>query len=117
MIDLNDTYWERVVGVVTELRVDARWILKQNETEKPYGSLRIASHPDLKAGHLRAVFTYVEDIREKSKSEKIQTVEDYQIDPSELEIYSINEDIKTTSVTIVAPYQELNKKFGVSIFG
>ena len=114
-IDLNDTYWDRVVGIVTELRVDARWILRQNGSEKPYGSLRIVSHPDLKAGYLRAVFTYVEDVRQKSKGEKIQTIEDYQIDKSELEIYSVDEAIKTKSVTYEAPYQELNKKFGVNI--
>jgi len=38
-IDLNNTYWERLRGFVTELRVDARWILKENETEKPFSRI------------------------------------------------------------------------------
>lgn len=94
-IDLNDTYWDRVRGYITELRVDARWTLRKNDSEKPYGSLRIVSHPDLPAGFLRAVFTYVTKIRKKSNIEKIQTVEDFQIDINELEVYSVDDDIKT----------------------
>ena len=62
-IDLNNTFWDRLRGYVTELRVDARWVLKENETERPLGSLRIVSHPDLQPGYLRAIFTYVTEIR------------------------------------------------------
>lgn len=115
-IDLNNTYWDRVRGYVTELRVDARWTLKENDSDKPYGSLRIVSHPDLPAGFLRAIFTYVTTIRKKTKVEKIRTVEDYQIDMNELEVYSIDDDIKTETQKYEAPFKELQEMFGVKIF-
>jgi len=68
-IDLNNTYWDRIRGYVSELRVDARWILRQNETDKPLGSLRIVSHPDLRPGYLRSIFTQVTSIKPKTKEE------------------------------------------------
>lgn len=116
MLNLGDTYWYRVVGYVSELRVDARWILKNRTDDKPYGSLRIVSHPDLKPGYLRAIFTYVDDVRKKTRVEKIKTVEDYSIEPDELEVYSIDDEIKTQNTTYEAPYKELNELFGVKIF-
>lgn len=115
-IDLNNTYWDRVRGFVTELRVDARWILRENETDKPLGSLRIASHPDLKPGYLRAFFSFVTSIRQKSKEEKLQTIEDYQMELEELEVYSVEEELKTESDTYEAPFRELQDLFGVQIF-
>jgi len=115
-IDLNNTYWDRIRGYVSELRVDARWILRENEADKPVGSLRIVSHPDLPPGELRAFFTYVTSIRAKSREEKIKTIEDYQMDIKELEVYSIGEDIKTETQTIEAQFKELEKTFGVKIF-
>ena len=115
-IDLNNTYWERLRGFVTELRVDARWILKENETEKPLGSLRIASHPDLPPGNLRAIFTYMISIRPKTEIEKLQTTEDYQMELTELEVYSIQDDIKTDTEKIEAPYKELEEMFDVKVF-
>lgn len=115
-IDLNNTYWDRLKGYVTELRVDARWVLRDLDDDKSYGSLRIASHPDLPYGHLRAIFTYVTTIRKKSKIEKLKTIEDYQVAVEELEIYSINDDIKTETQTYEAPFKELQEMFGVKIF-
>lgn len=115
-IDLDNTYWDRIRGYVTELRVDARWILRDNDTEKPYGSLRIASHPDLHPGYLRAIFTYVTSIRKKSKEEKFKTIEDYQMEIIELEVYSIDDDVKTETQTYEAPFKELQDMFGVKIF-
>ncbi len=115
-INLDDTYWDRLRGYVTELRVDARWILRKDEDDKPYGSLRIVSHPDLKPGYLRAIFTYVTTIRPKSREEKLQTIEDYQMEITELEVYSISEDIKTENKTYEAPYKELEELFGVKVF-
>jgi hypothetical protein len=115
-IDLNNTYWDRIRGYVTELRVDARWILRDVDTEKPLGSLRIVSHPDLSPGYLRAFFTYVTSIRAKSKEEKIKTIEDYQMEATELEVYSINDDIETDNLTHEAPFKELQEMFGVKIF-
>jgi len=115
-IDLNNTYWDRLKGYVTELRVDARWILRNVDTQKPYGSLRIVSHPDLSPGYLRAIFTYVIKIRPKTKEEKLKTIEDYQMEITELEVYSIGEDIKTENKIYEAPHKELENMFGVKVF-
>jgi hypothetical protein len=115
-VDLNNTYWDRSRGFVTELRVDARWLLRENLTEKPLGSLRIVSHPDLPPGQLRAFFNYVITIRKKTKEEKIQTIEDYQMEPTELEVYSVDDDIATESKLYEAPFKELESMFGVKIF-
>jgi hypothetical protein len=115
-IDLNNTYWDRIRGYVTELRIDVRWILRQNETNKPLGSLRIVSHPDLPPGQLRAYFTYTISIRTKTNEEKIKTIEDYQMEITELEVYSIGDDIKTETLKYEGPFKELQEIFGVKIF-
>ncbi len=115
-IDLNNTYWDRLRGFISELRVDARWILRENGTTKPLGSLRIVSHPDLPPGHLRAIFMFVTSIRKKSKQEKIRTTEDFEMDEAELEVYSVDDDIKTDMMKYEAPFKELQDIFGVKIF-
>lgn len=115
-VNLDDTYWDRLKGFVTELRVDARWVLRNRDDEKPYGSLRIVSHPDLPPGQLRAIFTYVTEILPKSLEEKMRTVEDYQMEMAELEVYSIDDDIQTESKTYEAPFKELENLFGVKVF-
>ncbi len=114
--NLNDTYWDRLRGYVTELRVDARWVLRQNGTKKPLGSLRIVSHPDLPPGQLRAHFTYVISIKQKTKEQKLKAIEDYQMEIIELEVYSISDDIKTETQTYVALFKELQDMFGIDIF-
>ena len=115
-IDLNNTHWDRLKGYVTELRVDARWVLRENTDNKSYGSLRIVSHPDLKPGYLRAYFTYVISIKLKTKEEKLKTIEDYKMELIELEVYSVNNDIKTETKTYEASFNELEEMFGVEIF-
>ena len=115
-INLNDSYWDRLRGFVSEHRVDARWVLRENETDNPLGSLRIVSHPDLPPGHLRAVFIFMTSIREKTKAEKLQTTEDYQMEMEELEVYSVHDDIKTDTEKIEAPYKELEEMFDVKVF-
>lgn len=120
-IDLNNTYWENIVGYVSEILdnpkgVDRRWMLKENNTHKPLGSLRIVSHPDCPPGQLRAFFTFVTSIRKKSTEEKLQTTEDYHVDIMELEIYSIDNEVKTDSLKYEAPFKELENLFGVKIF-
>lgn len=115
-IDLNNTYWDRLRGFVSEHRVDARWVLRENETEKPLGSLRIVSHPDLQPGFLRAMFTYMTSIREKTQEEKLQTIEDYQMEIEELEVYSIHDDIETENQKFEAPYKDLEEMFTIKIF-
>ena len=115
-VNLDNTYWDRLRGYVTELRVDARWVLRKEESEKPYGSLRIVSHPDLPPGQLRAIFSYVITVEEKSKAEKMQATEDYQMELTELEVYSVDEEIVTKNEKIEAPYKELEEIFGVKVF-
>ena len=115
-ISIDNTYWDRVRGFVSELRVDARWILRGDDDKKPYGSLRIVSHPDLPPGHLRAFFTYVTTINPKTKKEKLQTIEDYQMNAMELEVYSIDSDIDTEMKAYEAPLRELQELFGVKVF-
>ena len=115
-IDLNDTFWDRLRGFVSEHRVDARWVLRENESENPLGSLRIVSHPDLPPGHLRAMFIFMTSIREKTKSEKLQTLEDYQMKMEELEVYSVQDQIETETQKFEAPYKELEQMFDVKVF-
>lgn len=115
-IDLNNTYWDRLRGYITELRVDARWVLRGLTDNKSYGSLRIVSHPDLPPGQLRAYFTYVKSMVPKTKEEKLKTIEDYQMDITELEVYSINDEVKTELITCVGPFKELEEKFDVKVF-
>jgi len=115
-VDLDGCHWDRIRGYVTELKVDARWVLRDDD-DKPQGSLRIVSHPDLRPGFLRAVFTYVTTVRNKSKAEKIKTFVDNDMEISDLEVYSIDKEIGTESETFEAPYKELNEIFGVDIFG
>jgi len=115
-VNLENTNWERVKGYVTELRVDARWVLREDDTDKPLGSLRVVSHPDCPPGQLRAFFTYVTDKRPKSKTEKLQATEDYQIEAGELEVYSIDEKIETDLIKYEAPFKELEELFNVDIF-
>lgn len=116
-VDLNNTYWEKQYDFVTELRVDVRWLLRENDGDRPLGSLRIAAFPDIQhPGHLRAIFTYVTSIRFKSDVEILQTVEDYKMNEQELEVYLVDRDTKTNTDTYEAPFKELNELFGVNIF-
>ena len=116
-INFTDTYWERHRDFVTELRVDARWLLRESGTDRTIGSLRIASFPDIQhPGHLRAIFTYITSIRKKSNVEKLQTIEDYQMTEEELEVYSVDNETDTETQTYEAPFKELNELFGVNIF-
>lgn len=115
-INLDKTYWDRLRGFVTELRVDARWVLRNEEDDKPYGSLRIVSHPDLHPGFLRSIFIYVTSLEQKDDIEIMKATEDFQMDVTELEVYSVDEDIKTESKTYEAPYKELEDMYGVKIF-
>lgn len=113
--DLNECKWERVRGHKTELRIDARWILKHIETDKSYGKLRIVSHPDLPPGYLRAIFMYVTLIRPRNQVEKLQATEDYQMEITELEVYGVEDEINTETKTYEAPIRELENMFGVKV--
>lgn len=115
VIDLKDFYWDKLNGYFTELRIDTRWILRGSD-DKPYGSLRIVSHPDLPPGYLRAIFIYVVKEKPKTKEEKLKTIEDYQIDVNELEVYSIDKTINAETEKYEASLFELEELFNVKIF-
>jgi len=115
-VDLNATTWERLRGYSTELRIDARWLLRGTSDGKSYGSLRIGSFPDMKPGQLRAIFTYVTSIKKKTKEQRLQTTEDYQMELTELEVYSVNDEIKTEVKKYEAQSKELESMFGVKIW-
>ena len=108
-------FWEEIVGYISELKVDKRWILRADNDPRAHGSLRIASHPDCKPGYLRAFLTFVTSRRPKTEEEILETVEEYQIDINELEIYSIDEHITTETRTYEAPLRELEELFGLDI--
>lgn len=113
---INEFYWERIRGFISENDIDARWILRKHTDNKAHGSLRIVSHPDLKAGYLRAFWTVVTKRRPKTNEEILATVENYQMDIKELELYSIDEYIETTSRVIEEPLRKLEELFAVDIF-
>lgn len=115
-VNLENTYWERIRGYPTEHRIDARWKLRMNGTNRTVGSLRIVSHPDLPPGQLRAYLTYITQIKKKSVEEILQTIEDYQIKKDELEVYSIDENIETETETIIDYKNKLEEIFNVKIF-
>jgi len=109
-------YWEKIRGFISENRVDARWILRQQNDDNAYGSLRIVSHPDLQPGYLRAIFNLVTSRRPKTDEEIEASIEEYQMDVIELEIYSVDEHIVTEERIHEAPFQQLQEIFGVDIF-
>ena len=113
---MGDAYWEKLRGYVTENKVDSRWILRRRNDERAHGSLRIVSHPDLKPGYLRAFVSFVTTRRDKTEEEILQTINDYQVQETELEIYSINEHIETVEREFEDTYQNLEKLFDVNIF-
>lgn len=117
-IDLNneDLFWLEINGFVSEHRKDKRWKLKKKNDDRVYGSLRIVSHPDLKPGYMRSIYTTVIDIEPKTKDQIVKTIEDYQMEEIELEVYSVNEEIKTETHIYEAPVRELEQLFGVKMF-
>ena len=115
-VNLENTYWVKNTGYPSELRIDIRWVLRKKDDERTYGSLRIASHPDLPPGFLRAIFTYVTSIKNKSDGEIIQSIEDFQMKPAELEVYSVKEKIETAEDVYEAPFNELEDLFKIKIF-
>lgn len=108
--------WEKVLGYVTENEVDVRWILKEEGDNRAHGSLRIVSHPDLKPGYLRAFISLVTKRRPKTPEEIAFALEEYKMEETELEIYSIDEHIETFEQEIEDRFQDLEKLLDVKIF-
>lgn len=115
-MELSDLYWEEYDDFVSENKVDKRWILKSNKDDKSYGSLRVVSHPDLRPGYLRSIYTVVTSISKRTKADIMKTISDYQMDVVELEVYNIKDDIKTETTQFEAPYRQLEELFKVKIF-
>lgn len=113
-LDNEDLFWEEIKGFASENRIDKRWKLRKKNDTRTYGQLRIVSHPDLRPGYLRSIYTIVTDIEPKSKDQIVKTIEDYQMEEVELEVYSVNEEIKTEVQTYEAPFRELEQLFGVT---
>jgi hypothetical protein len=108
--------WERVRGFTSENKIDARWILREPGDDRAHGSLRIVSHPDLKPGYLRAFCSFVTSRKPKTQKEIEESIEEYQMDETELEVYSVHEHIKTNKIEYEAPLRELEERFQVKVF-
>lgn len=81
--------WVRKQGYVTECDIDARWILYYPNDDRPHGSLRIVSHPDLPPGHLRSFVSIVTKRSPKTPSELSKTLEQYGLlDDNELSYFN-----------------------------
>jgi len=116
LIDFKIYYWDRLYDYFTELRVDARWVLRKYDNDKTYGSLRIVSHPDLPPGYLRSIFRFVTEIIDRNDYDTIMLMEDFHMSIEELEVYSIDKDFKTELITYEAPLKELEDIFNVKVF-
>ena len=81
--------WVRKHGYVSECDIDARWILYYPNDDRPHGSLRIVSHPDLPPGHLRSFVSIVTKRWPKSPEELGKTLEQYGLlDNNELSYFN-----------------------------
>lgn len=81
--------WIRKHGYVSEFDIDARWILYHPNDDRPHGSLRIVSHPDLPPGHLKSFVSIVTKRWKKSPVELSRTLENYGLlDNNELSFYN-----------------------------
>ena len=116
MASSDDKFWEEILGFNSELDIDKRWILRADNDTRGHGSLRVVSHPDCKYGHLRAYMSVITKRRPKTAKEIEETVEEYQMDINELEVYSINEHVETWDTEQEAPLQEIEQIFGIKIF-
>ena len=58
----------------------------------------------------------VDEIKSKSKEDVIKTIEDYQMEITELEVFSVDEDRVVTTTEYVDQMRNLQELFGVKIF-
>jgi hypothetical protein len=114
----DNRIWEKRSGFVSEWKLDKRWILREpNDPDTAWGSLRIFSAIDMKPGYLRAIANFVTSRKKRTKEEMEKVIEDYQMDVTELEIYSVDEEITTTEMIHDATKIELEELFKVKIHG
>lgn len=106
--------WVRKHGYVSEFDIDARWVLYHANDERPHGSLRIVSHPDLPPGHLKSFVSIVTKRWKKTPLELSRTLENYGLlDNNDLSFFN---DVfyKTKSVKTYYAYKGViyqNKKY------
>lgn len=114
-------YWERIHGYISEHPIDARYILRDPNNEKAWGSLRVIGYDPrqgiLPPGYVRAHASFVTSRRPKTQEEIDQTIEDYQMEVIELEVYSVDEHVETSDIQTEAPKREIEETFGIKIFG
>lgn len=108
--------WKRKIGFVSEHKIDARWVLYADNDQRPQGSLRIVSHPDLPPGHVRAYCAIVTKRTPKTKEEIANTITNYDIGQEELELYSIDDHLELWQTQDQGPLYQLEKTYGVKVF-
>jgi hypothetical protein len=118
--------WIRRIGYVSEHDIDARFVLFYEGDTRPHGSLRIVSHPDLPPGHLKAFVTIITKRWPKTKEELEAMAIDkcgikypiYGLTQEEMETYNVHENFETWEPPPqTGPKREIEKMFGVSVFG
>lgn len=110
--------WIRKYGYVSEFDIDARWVLYYPNDNRPYGSLRIVSHPDLPPGHLKSFVSIVTKRWNKTEEEINKSLERYGLmDDTNLYYHNgvfykkkiLTENEKTIKVTYDDPITEKEK--------
>jgi hypothetical protein len=118
---MSDKHWERLHGFISEHPIDARYILRDPDNDKAWGSLRVIGYDPsmgiLPPGYLKAYASFVTHRRPKSHEEIEQSLNDYQMESIELEVYSVDEHVTTEDMTHQAPKREIEEIYGIKIFG
>jgi len=113
---MENLYWDRVRGFISEFKIDARWVLRSEDDDKTYGSLRIVSFPNLPPGYLQSIAIFVTEVTPKTKGQLMKSLDDYKMSETELEVYSVKDNVETEETIVNAPYPELENLYSVNIF-
>lgn len=111
--------WKRKYGYVSEFDIDARWVLYYPNDDRPHGSLRIVSHPDLPPGHLKSFVSIVTKRWDKTNDEVNKSLETYGL-MNDTDLFfnngvfyktkNINTNDKTIKVSFADPITEAERK-------
>jgi hypothetical protein len=116
----NDKYWERLHGFISEHPIDARYILRHPNDDKAWGSLRVIGYDPklgfLPPGYLKAFASFVVSRRPKTEEEIKKSLDDYQMETIELEVYSVDEHVETKELEYQAPKREIEEMYNIKIF-
>ena len=120
MSTTGNKQWERIHGFISEHPIDARFILRSDDDDKAWGSLRVIGYDPkmgvLPPGYLRAFASFVTSRRPKTDLEIAMSVEEYQMEETDLEVYSVDEHVETSEMTHEAPKREIEELFNIKIF-